>query len=317
MLPVIALASLLGVSNGFAQGNFSFATFDVPGAQTTSPLGINDSGQIVGIYSDHSSVFHAFLFDEETFTTIDVPGGQNTVPFGINTSGQIVGYYLQGGAFHGFSFDGATFMPIDVGVPGTTGTLALGINDAGVIVGTYFAQGHSHGFSFDGATFTTVDCPGADDTAVNAINTAGQIVGAVNSRHAFVGNGVTCFSIDFPGASESHAQGINDAGEVTGWHITFPVTSFGADGYASVDGINNLRRLTFPLSVETTAEKVNNFGQVVGSYKLSTDFGSPSHGFLMTPVVRGNCRDSSSEHHRAVVQSRHRCDTESSSPTHR
>src|SRR5262247_2249085 len=97
MLPVIALASLLGVADVFAQGNFAFATIDVPGALSTGPLGINDSGQIVGIYSDQSSVFHAFLFDGETFTTIDVPGGRNTVPYGINTAGQVVGYYLRGG----------------------------------------------------------------------------------------------------------------------------------------------------------------------------------------------------------------------------
>jgi hypothetical protein len=38
----------------------------------------------------------------------------------------------------------------------------------------------------DGDTFTTIDVPGATDTQVFGINTAGQIVGQFGSRHGFM-----------------------------------------------------------------------------------------------------------------------------------
>jgi len=74
----------------------------VPGATFTVARGINNSGQIVGTYSDASGG-HGFLYTAGVFTPLDVPGAAATEADGINTSGQIVGtYFDQSGGEHGF-----------------------------------------------------------------------------------------------------------------------------------------------------------------------------------------------------------------------
>jgi probable HAF family extracellular repeat protein len=63
-----------GVETAFADSIYSFTTIDVPGALSTSPSGINDSGQIVGGFWDGLKG-HGFLYRGGSFTTIDVPVG--------------------------------------------------------------------------------------------------------------------------------------------------------------------------------------------------------------------------------------------------
>src|SRR5690348_12647914 len=75
---------------------FTFTTIDVPGAPTNS-TGINDTGQIVGTFSDAAGT-HGYLLSGGTFTTIDVPGAP-TNSTGINAMGQIVGSFGQIEAF--------------------------------------------------------------------------------------------------------------------------------------------------------------------------------------------------------------------------
>jgi hypothetical protein len=72
---------------------YTYNAFDVPLALDTEPLGINDSGQIVGQYRDSGGV-HSFLFSGGTFTAINDPSATGpTFAYGINNSGQIVGDY--------------------------------------------------------------------------------------------------------------------------------------------------------------------------------------------------------------------------------
>ena len=66
-----------------AAASFTFTPIDVPGASYTVAIGINPSGQIVGIYVDSTGV-HGFLYDRGVFTPIDVPGAFYTQAFGIN-----------------------------------------------------------------------------------------------------------------------------------------------------------------------------------------------------------------------------------------
>src|SRR5438876_3542937 len=71
----IALALLFTtceISSGSAQGQ-SFTTIDVPGAFSTSALGINSKGDIVGEYTNLTGN-HGFLLSSGAFTTIEVPG---------------------------------------------------------------------------------------------------------------------------------------------------------------------------------------------------------------------------------------------------
>jgi hypothetical protein len=147
------------------QGNLT--PFNVPGAGTGSyqgtgcpgcSLGLNQRGEVAGIYSDSNSVNHGFLRSRDgEFTTFDAPGAGTSsyegtgcfadCPVSLNDSGAITGVYIDGNfVYHGYlrSSDG-TIVTVDP--VGSTFTFPDGINDAGSITGYYIdANGVSHGF---------------------------------------------------------------------------------------------------------------------------------------------------------------------------
>ena len=137
---------LVGLT-GPAQAQYTYTALDVPGATATYGYGINDAGQIVGVYFDMDATAHGFLLDVAgSYTTLDVPGANYTEAIGINNTGQIVGRYDDAdGTPHGFLRDvDGSFTTLDV--PGARFTFAIGINDAGQIVGLYLDAFGVHGF---------------------------------------------------------------------------------------------------------------------------------------------------------------------------
>ncbi len=191
-----------GVRHGYMlhQGNFTnsrsfllddgaFTIFDFPGATATFLQDLNDSGTIVGTYTDTSGIFHGFRLNAGNFTTIDFPGAVATVAGGINNLGQIVGNYDDvSGITHGFLLSAGNFTTIDF--PGTSDlTTASGISANGEIVGFFFDNnGVLHGFSLIAGNFSTVDFPGAFLTEAFRVNEAGQIVGIYNlaGQHGYL-----------------------------------------------------------------------------------------------------------------------------------
>ena len=109
----------------------NFTTFNGPVEGYTAAYGINDSGAIVGQYSNLG-----FLYEGGNFTTFRVPGAGWTRAYGINNSGAIVGDYDD----LGFLYAGGNFTTIDVriGVPEAFRTGAYEINNSGDIVGMYY-----------------------------------------------------------------------------------------------------------------------------------------------------------------------------------
>ena len=72
--------------------NGSFTTIEVPGARGDLRPGINNAGQIVGIYYDVSTAAdHGFVYNGSSFTTIDLPGANSTSLVDINDAGQMIG----------------------------------------------------------------------------------------------------------------------------------------------------------------------------------------------------------------------------------
>jgi uncharacterized membrane protein len=88
-----------GHVHGFLYDNGIFTSFDFPDAVETLAFDINDSGQIVGVFSSDptSSIARSFVLDDGAFTTFDVPfpGVLFTQVRGINNQGQIVGRYVE------------------------------------------------------------------------------------------------------------------------------------------------------------------------------------------------------------------------------
>ena len=72
-------------------------------AVLTVAEGINNRGQIVGLYIDADGNQHGFVLRNGAYATIDVPGGTNTGVFSVNAKGEIVGSYNDAsGVTHGY-----------------------------------------------------------------------------------------------------------------------------------------------------------------------------------------------------------------------
>jgi uncharacterized membrane protein len=165
-------------AHGFLDNGGSFTTIDDPtaGVTTTTPLKINNSGNIVGVYRTGGAGI-GFLDVGGVFTDVNFPGGVGTHANGINNAGNIVGQYKDtaNGPHHGFVDNGGTFSSIDF--PGSTNTIASGIDNFGNIIGFYDLGGR-FGFLDKGGSFSTIAFPGAVGTEVYGINDLGDIVGA-------------------------------------------------------------------------------------------------------------------------------------------
>jgi probable HAF family extracellular repeat protein len=218
MKPSVALTllvlGLLSSRQVMRASAYSITTFDVPGSVFTEPFGINNAGQIVGVFGDNVAN-HAFLYNNGVFTTINAPGAQLT-PFGINNTGQIVGSLGDniGTANHGFLDDHGTITSFDVG---DRTTAADSVNDFGQIVGTYTTfSDFQHVFGGANGVFTTIDVPGTINGTGLGINNAGQIVGN-STAGSFLDTGGVFTMINVPGATSTVATAINNIGQITGY----------------------------------------------------------------------------------------------------
>lgn len=264
----------------------TFTQIDVPGATDTTASGINERGQIVGVYRDAGGVdcpttgvgCHGFLLDEGTFTTVDVPGAVGTQAGGIDRRSEIVGFFIDGtGALHGFLLEQGAFTQIDV--PGATGTLATEINDRGQVVGTFLdAGGAQHGFLLDKGVFIPIDFPGAAGTAAFGINNRGQIAGLfgdiAGAEHGFLLDDGMFTQIDVPGGTDTNPNVINDRGQIVG-HVG-PVGAFRGFLLDKDTGVFN--PIDFPGATQSAAIGINNRGQIVGYF---SDAEGVLHGFLV------------------------------------
>jgi probable HAF family extracellular repeat protein len=133
-----------------------------------------------------------------------------------------------------------------------------------------------------GYSYAEIDDPLATTgTWVDGINDAGQIVGyyrlgPFQGVHGFLYNGTTYTPIDVPFlfVNATFLFGINDLGQIVGQYNLDDGTShgflFSGGTYTTIDD---------PLSDgETSAEAINNDGQIVGSYTS----GGYWHGFLFS-----------------------------------
>lgn len=82
----------------------TFHDLNVPGAQNTRLVGINDHGDIVGRYWNDGGTVYCFVYHDGNFETLDLPGAEIVRITGINNARQIVGLYTNdgGATYHGF-----------------------------------------------------------------------------------------------------------------------------------------------------------------------------------------------------------------------
>ena len=114
-------------------------------------------------------------------------------------------------------------------------------------------------------TFTTIDVPGAVETGIAGINTAGEMVGFYansvgGSLHSFsLSSGVFSF-FDYPGAVSTEATGINDSGLIVGFDGDFFDNGFLYDGTTFTDVVDGQNTRTFVLGIDNAGDMAGGAG---------------------------------------------------------
>ena len=185
----VGLGGVVGtVRDGSGQRAFLWdgSTVSFPGnPPIPNGFGINDSGLVVGFFSDPTGKQHGFTLPPGLGGPINVFNNLSTQTFGINNTRRMVGTLQEStGEFHAFYLSGpdiASAQRIDI--QGASRSDAYGINDADDPaqvrhVGTCTIGGVDHGFVHTQARgVETFDFPGAQHTRAFGINDAGEIVG--------------------------------------------------------------------------------------------------------------------------------------------
>jgi len=192
--------SSLALHGYVLHADHSITRIDFPGGVDTQAFGVNDLGEVIGIYNDAQGNGHAFLLREGRYRNIDLPGGvanQGTEPFSINDRGEIVGEFANTDGTQGFGYlqkpDGRFTLTT---APGSAPqqTFYISINNRQQILGSFLdINNGNHNFLKTGDDFRPFDVPasfGASSVSVQTINDEDEIVGfyfdASNRAHGFV-----------------------------------------------------------------------------------------------------------------------------------
>lgn len=243
---------------------------DFPGGNSTQARGINQQGDVVGIYSDpNTGLWRGFQLSGGSYSKIDVPGASQTYPRGINKKGDVVGFFADsGGASHGFLFNSGGFHQIDV--PGSLQTAARAITDNGLIVGdTTFDNITNQCFVLKKGVYSTFGLSGHDLNACVGISKRGDVVGYYTNgptNYTFVRRLERLTLFTYAGAP----LGMNDLDQVVG--------SVDTRGYFA--DIGTVIPDNPPGTSDAAARGINVKGVIVGNYTAS----GVGHGFIATPI---------------------------------
>jgi hypothetical protein len=164
-------------------------TFSYPGQSETYATGSSPSGLVAGdsAVSSGGFVWHG----GSSFTTITYPGSHGQIYLdGVNNQGDVVGQSNCCDAGVSFIDENGVYTTITVPGETTSDIQAYNLNNYDVVVGAaYNAQGHEDGFIWQNGLGSVLDYPGATDTILYGINSAGKIVGEAdfgNNSNAIV-----------------------------------------------------------------------------------------------------------------------------------
>jgi probable HAF family extracellular repeat protein len=259
---LLSLLVLLLPANIAAQGaNYAYMVTDLG---HFSPLAINSSGQVAGVYNAPDTQY-AMLYKDGTLTDLGNLGGSSgSSAFDIDDAGQVVGYAgTPDGHAHAFLYSNSTMN--DLGTLGGTTSSAYGINNSGQIVGgAYLPDGTQHAFLYsEGKMNDLGTLGGVNSAARGGVNAKGQITGTSDiqggGRHGFLYDGGLTSDIGTLGGPSSYAMAINDKTQIVGYSwvdSNHPPHAFIYDNGTMID-INGSNLLS-------AANAINNNGQVVG-----------------------------------------------------
>lgn len=173
------VSSKTGIDTGLMYSKGKFTTILFPKGIGTEATGINDKGEIVGLYFDSAGAQHGFSKIGSKYTSIDVKGETTAAAWGVNNAGQITVYAVNSsGDFDAFLMTGKKFKNInDPNAKGTLGTVVHTPDNKGDIDGTYYdTAGSTHGWLLHAGKYYDVnDSPTL--TRADGLNDKLEIVG--------------------------------------------------------------------------------------------------------------------------------------------
>jgi uncharacterized membrane protein len=267
------------------RGGAFTALRQVPNAVFSAHSGIDNAGQITGIYADKAvadpnapGAIKGFVQHRGGgVTALDLPFPYLHAVRGINERGQIVGYFdTDAGRTQSVGFLRQRNGTVTTfSVKGAASTSPWGINDRGHVVGNYTRADSTFGgfLRRPGGAVTLIDVPRAAETTPNDINDRGQMAGAYldgdavvhpdgtvprNAVHGFVLDKGRFTRFDVPGSVFTQPFGINNRGEISGGYYD---AAGRMHGFLLSNG--KFRRLDVPGRSGTLAIDVNDRGEVV------------------------------------------------------
>jgi len=206
-------------------GSGGLTTLGKLGGVRSDALGVNDAGQIIGLWSTTDTDL-AFIWQDGVMTSLGtMEGGTFSIALDINSAGQVVGYgnYSAPFPFAGFLWEAGVMTPLE-------GLLAAhAINDLGQVVGYAKADdGEQHAALWEGGTVTDLGTlvEGGWSTPWD-INGRGQVVGSAeapegSAQRAFVWEGGVMYDLNDLAINASawtlaRAYAVNEHGEIVGY----------------------------------------------------------------------------------------------------
>jgi len=118
-------------------------------------------------------------------------------------------------------------------------------------------------------TYTQIDYPGAVQTQIFGIDTAGDLSGQyVDSEgvtHGFVRNSSGYTAINYPGATNTYVYGLNDLGQVAGYTVGVPDIGFIYDlSTQTFTQVSHPHGTTLPTCINNAGDIAGNFGPAGG-----------------------------------------------------
>ena len=135
-----------GNVHGFNLQGDTFQQLDYRDYSTTTAMGINNTGQIVGdTWASGSGPFYSYVYSNGAFKLVHVPGAIATETIGINNKGEVCGDFARNNDRHGFVYSRGKMVAFNIF--GSHSTQAFSLNDSHQVVGTYMDNSDVfHGF---------------------------------------------------------------------------------------------------------------------------------------------------------------------------
>ena len=263
------------------------------GGGYSSPLALNEAGQIICMSGTANNLTRIFIWDlSHGIRDIGTLGGSNITAAALSAAGQIIGDASTTNGFsHAFIWDATNGMR-DLGTLGGTDANAVAINGASQIVGdTTLANGKSHAFIWDATGgMRDLGTLGSDCLSYAlAINSSGLVLGYSSSvqyaaQHAFVWDAVHGIQdLGNLGGGINYVVALNEAGQAIGSSMTAS-----GENHAFIwDATHGMRDLGTLGGTYNQPIAINSSGQVIGLSSKAGD--SPLRAYVWDATHGMHC----------------------------